>query len=116
MTIRPVFIEGALTLEQWKALDPTGNGTGPDRPLCDGPIGSASVARRATDEAASRAFDEPDRPAVSSRRRPVGPRGHLQDGEIVRQRRIAGEAPVSRSQPRKPRTGTNTTPPRENAT
>jgi len=69
MTIRPVHVEQALTLEQHRALQLR-------RPLTDAPIGAATATRRQADEAASRAFDEPDRPALGTRRA-VGPRGHL---------------------------------------
>ena len=69
MTIKPVHVEQALTLEQHRALELR-------RPLTDKPIGSTTGARRSNDEAASRAWDEPDRPAVTSRRRTVGPRGN----------------------------------------
>ena len=109
MTIRPVHVEGALTKAQYDALELT-------RPLCDGPIGATTGAKRSTDAAASSAFDEPDRPSTRPRWRPTGPRQPLHDDDIGRDRRagngpeIAGEAAVRPVEPRKPHRTTHTTP------
>lgn len=64
---------GALTLAEYKALEAEGKIT---RPLTDGAIGVYTASKRAAGDAASRAWDEPDRPSLGTRRA-VGPRGHL---------------------------------------
>lgn len=64
---------GALTLAEYRALEAAG---AIQRPLTDAPIGGSTATKRAADDAASRAWDEPDRPSLG-RRRAVGPRGHL---------------------------------------
>ena len=78
MTIAPVHRPTgyAFTLEEWRALDPTGNNAGPSRPVTDRQIGSTTAAKRDVDATASAHFTETDRPALRAGWRAVGPRGH----------------------------------------
>jgi hypothetical protein len=78
-------VHEAITLEQWRALDPTGNNQGPTRPVTDAQIGGSRGAldRRKADAGCSALFDEagiaqpgwtkPPPPRRRIRRRPEPP-------------------------------------------
>jgi hypothetical protein len=48
----------ALTLDDWRALDPTGNKQGPTRPVTDAAIGGMTDSRRKAGAECSAMFDE----------------------------------------------------------